>query len=113
MAEELVLDPKVAGLFYWLFINEAGARKRAGCKGRRHNRCVIDAMVSPPPVTVAIPAGDHRSAAPRFRRCQPSQESVMWHQRTIRFWLIFLVIACVLPVTMAAGFLMTGALPLP
>jgi hypothetical protein len=22
------------------------ARKRAGCKGRRHNTCVIDAMVS-------------------------------------------------------------------
>lgn len=29
----------------------------------------------------------------------------MWHQRTIRFWLICLVIACVLPVTVAAGFL--------
>jgi len=29
----------------------------------------------------------------------------MWHQRTIRFWLIFLVVACVLPVTIAAGFL--------
>jgi hypothetical protein len=25
----------------------ADARKRAGCKGRRHNTCVIDAMVSP------------------------------------------------------------------
>ncbi|MCG2666074.1 ATP-binding protein [Bradyrhizobium sp. GCM10023182] len=29
----------------------------------------------------------------------------MWHQRTIRFWLICLVIACVLPVTLAAGFM--------
>ena len=29
----------------------------------------------------------------------------MWHQRTIRFWLISLVVACVLPVTIAAGFL--------
>lgn len=29
----------------------------------------------------------------------------MWHQRTIRFWLICLVVACVLPVTLAAGFL--------
>jgi hypothetical protein len=25
---------------------KADARKRAGCKGRRHNRCVIDAIVS-------------------------------------------------------------------
>jgi hypothetical protein len=25
----------------------ADARKRASCKGRRHNRCVIDAMLSP------------------------------------------------------------------
>ena len=27
MAENLVLDPKVDGLFYWLFINEAGDQK--------------------------------------------------------------------------------------
>jgi uncharacterized protein YndB with AHSA1/START domain len=26
-ADKLVLDPKVDGLFYWLFINEAGERK--------------------------------------------------------------------------------------
>ncbi|TPQ34581.1 hypothetical protein C2U70_16805 [Bradyrhizobium guangdongense] len=29
----------------------------------------------------------------------------MWHHKTIRFWLISLVIACVLPVTLAASFL--------
>jgi uncharacterized protein YndB with AHSA1/START domain len=27
MAEKLVFDPKVDGLYYWLFINEAGERK--------------------------------------------------------------------------------------
>jgi uncharacterized protein YndB with AHSA1/START domain len=27
MAEKLVLDPKVDGLYYWLFINEAGEHK--------------------------------------------------------------------------------------
>jgi two-component system sensor histidine kinase/response regulator len=33
----------------------------------------------------------------------------MWHQRTIRFWLICLVIACILPVTFAAGFLIVNS----
>ncbi len=27
MAEKLVLDPKVDGLYYWLFLNEAGEHK--------------------------------------------------------------------------------------
>jgi hypothetical protein len=27
VAAKLVLDPRVDGLFYWLFINEAGAHK--------------------------------------------------------------------------------------
>lgn len=33
----------------------------------------------------------------------------MWHQRTIRFWLICLVIACILPVSLAAGFLIINS----
>src|SRR4051794_30701538 len=33
----------------------------------------------------------------------------MWHQRTIRFWLICLVIACILPVTLAAGLLIINS----
>ncbi|MDO8398600.1 MAG: ATP-binding protein [Bradyrhizobium sp.] len=33
----------------------------------------------------------------------------MWHQRTIRFWLICLVIACILPVALAAGFLIINS----
>jgi signal transduction histidine kinase/ActR/RegA family two-component response regulator len=38
-----------------------------------------------------------------------TQEDIMWHQRTIRFWLICLVVACVLPVTLAAGFLIINS----
>lgn len=39
----------------------ADARKRAGCKGRRHNSCVIDAIVSPLKQYVVTVDGGHGS----------------------------------------------------